>query len=73
MEISNLVETASKTLAGTSKLKMKALLSQWKALAEQEKGGDPAYPKSLGLAIRTLDKSASVKDLITKLKKSERQ
>ena len=72
MEITSLVETASKTLA-PSKSQMRALLEQWKANAEQEKGGDPNYPKSLGRALKLLDKSISVKQLIEKLKKTPTQ
>ena len=70
MEISTLVETASKTLA-SNKSEMKALLSQWKALAEQEKG-NPAYPKALGKALQVLDKSASPKELVEKLRELEK-
>ena len=69
MEISSLVETASKTLA-PKKSQMRALLSQWEVLAKQEKG-DPAYQQSLAKALRILEKSSTTAEMITKLKQSE--
>lgn len=70
MEISNLLETASKTLA-TNKSEMKALVSQWKLLADQERG-DPAYPAALGRALNVLDRSASLPEFLAKLRHAER-
>ena len=71
MEISNLVATASKTLA-TNKSEMKALLSQWKANAQKDKE-DPAYQNSLEQALKVLDKSASLPELVAKLRRLETQ
>jgi hypothetical protein len=65
------LETASKTLA-TSKPEMKALVSQWKLLADQEEG-DPAYPAALGRALNVLDRSASLPEFLAKLRHQERQ
>ena len=70
MEILPLVETASKTLAPT-KPEMMALLGQWKALAMQEKNPDPTYPDGLNRAINVLEKSASVPELLAKLRRLE--
>ena len=71
MEISNLVATASKTLA-TNKSEMKALLSQWKANAQKDKE-DPAYKQGLDQALKVLDKSASLPELVAKLRRLETQ
>ena len=71
MEISNLVETASKTLA-TNKSEMMGLLKQWQALALQEKSPDSEYPEALNQAIKVLEKSASVPELVAKLRRLER-
>ena len=71
MEISNLVATASRTLA-TNKSEMKALLSQWKANAQQDKES-PAYQQGLDQALKVLDKSASLPELVAKLRRLETQ
>jgi hypothetical protein len=71
MEISSLLETASRNLA-VDKAEMKALLSQWKALADQEKG-DPRYPAALGRALQILDRCASLPEFLAKLRLQEQQ
>ena len=70
MEISSLLESASKTLA-SNKSEMKALVAQWKMLADGEKG-DPAYPEALGRALQVLERSASVPEFLAKLRREER-
>lgn len=72
MEISNLVETVSRKLAPT-KPEMNAVLTQWLALAKQDKldKTEPEYVKGLETAISVLKKAASVPAAIAELKKME--
>jgi hypothetical protein len=51
---------------------MKALLSQWKANAQQDKE-DPAYQQGLEQALKVLDKSASLPEMVAKLRRLEMQ
>ena len=71
MEISNLVATASKTLA-TNKSEMKALLSQWKADAKESKMS-PGYQRGLDQALEVLNRSASLPELVAKLRRLEQE
>ena len=71
MEITKLVETVSRKLAPT-KSEMRIVLEQWKANAEQD-NIDPAYQASLDRALKVLDKSMSVPQMIQKLKQQEKQ
>jgi hypothetical protein len=69
VEIYGLLESVSRTLV-TNKSEMMAILEQWKALAEGEKG-DPEYPKALGRALKLLEKAPNLRAFLAELKAKE--
>jgi hypothetical protein len=72
MEILSLVETASRTLA-TNKSEMRSLLRTWLRLSQQEGNPEGEYPKGLQRALKVLDKSASLPEMLAKLRRQESQ
>jgi hypothetical protein len=72
MKILSLVETASRTLA-TNKSEMKGLLATWLTLCQQEGNPEGEYPQALKRALKMLDKSASLPEMLAKLRLQESQ
>ena len=66
METLSLLESAYPTLA-TSKSQMRGVLKAWRDLGAEQKA-NPEYIQEMDLALRILEKSASVPAMLAKLR-----